>query len=619
MNLLIPILCVIIASSLFVSIVSYQNTASIIIDSAKSEGLRIVQSMRYYIDLAFSTIKLDMTTILMQPSIRSVLLEDSEPDELVQYLLSLRNRFYIYDSITIVNRYGIAVASTSGSTGTDRSDRVYFKESIAGRDYISDVETSRSTGNMVTYFSIPVYDTNNINVIGVILASVGLKEINNRYVIPVSLLDDYGYAMIINKTGTIIGHKDETMLGEKIDIDLHQKILTRTEEQTALEGIINGIPSMLFIDKKIPVEWFPIIICPVSDFHIAANKLAVTNIALTIAVILILSFAVYFMIDGITHSLSSVIKYADEVSRGNLDINLLIERNDEVGTLAQSLRNMVASLKHMINVSEQKTQEAEEYSKKITDSIAYAGKIQKNMLPRDSVLKTAFSDYSVIWKPRDIVGGDFYWVKNFNDGAVLCVCDCTGHGTPGSLLSMLTVSAFESIITEKNHSDTAEILYSLDQKLASVLNVKEDNPGSRVITDINDGCDLAVIFVAKNGNVIISAGNIDVFVCDGEDITRIRGQMIQIGEKKIRNKYDVISHNNAAKYGNKFYIASDGLFGQIGEANRRSFGYKIFKQIILENHNLSQNKISDKIWNAFEKHRGEEPFRDDLQLITFSI
>jgi len=617
--LLVPILCAIIAGSLFVGIVSCQNAANTIIDSAKGEGLRIVQSMRQYIDLAFSTIKLDMSAIAIQPSIRSILLEDGEPDELIQYMLALRNRYYIYDSIIVINLNGIVAAGTSGSMGTDRSDREYFKESIAGRDYISEVEISRSTGSMVTFFSMPVYDTISGEIIGVVLASAGLKEINARYVVPVKLLDDFGYAMIVSKTGTIIGHKDETMLGKKIDIGLQRKIFSTTEEQIIMEEVINGIPSMLFIDNNISAEWFPVIVCPISDFKIAANKLAVINMALTIAVILILSFAVYFMISGITYSLSSVIKYADEVSRGNLDIDLSIERGDEIGTLAQSLRNMVTSLKHMINVSEQKTLEAEEYSKKFIESIVYASKIQKNLLPRDSVLKIAFSDYSVIWKPRDIVSGDLYWVKNFNDGAVLCVCDCTGHGTPGSLLTMLAVSAFESAITENNHSDTAEILCSLDHKLAAFLNVKADDRGSLGITDINDGCDLAVLFIAKNGNVTISAGNIDVFICDGKEITRINGQKIHIGEGKIKNRIDVISHNNAAKHGNKFYIASDGLFGQIGEVSKKSFGYKIFKQIILENHNLPQAVISDKIWNAFEKHLGNEPLRDDLELITFSI
>jgi len=619
MNLLIPILCAIIVSSLFVGIVSYQNTAKTVIDSAKNEGLRIVQSMRKYIDLAFSTITLDMATIVIQPSVRSILLDDGEPAELIQYMLALRDRYYIYDSITIINAKGIVVTGTSGSTGTDRSDKEYFKESIAGKNYISEVETSLSTGRLVTYFSMPVYDTDGYEIIGVVLASAGLKEINARYVVPVKLLDDFGYAMIVNKTGTIVGHKDEKMLGEKFDIGLQYNIFSMTDEPAALEEVVNGIPSMLFIDKNISAEWFPIIVCPLSDFRIAANNLAVLNMALTIAVVLILSFIVYFMIEGITHSLSSAIKYADEVSHGNLDINLSIERNDEVGTLAQSLRNMVASLKHMINVSKQKTLEAEEYSKKFVESIAYASRIQKNLLPRDSVLKTAFPDYSVIWKPRDIVGGDLYWAKNFDDGAILCVCDCTGHGTPGSLLSMLVVSVLESTITDHNHSDTANILYTLDQKLAAVLNVKTDDRGSRRITDIDDGCDLAVLFIAQNRNITISAGNIDVFICGGEEIARIKGQMIHIGEGRIKNKNDVIAHNIAAKKGDKFYIASDGLFDQIGEKSGKSFSHKIFKQIILENHNSPQAVISEKIWKAFEEHRGEEPLRDDIELITFSV
>jgi len=617
MKLLIPIICAIIASSVFVGLVSYQSAANVIIESATGDGFRVVQSMRRYIDLIISTVNLDMSTIIMQPNIKPNLLEGSNAEELENYMRALMDRYHIYDGIIILNARGIVTASTTGSRGANRSDRDYFAESMAGKNFISEVEISRGTGNLVTFISIPVHDEESNSVIGVVMASIGLKELNSRYVAPVVLLGDYGYAMIVNKTGTIIGHRHEYMLGEKIGDDLNQRILSISEEPVAFQAVIDGIPSKLFIDYDHSIDWFPIFICPVNVFFIAANNLAKINFTLTVFVILLLSLIVFLIINGITKALSSAIRYANEVSLGNLDMVLSINRNDEVGVLAQSLRDMVDSLKHMIDVSEQKTMEAEEYSKKIIENIAYASKIQKNLLPRDSVFETAFSDYSVIWKPRDIVGGDLYWAKNFDDGTVLCVCDCTGHGTPGALLTMLVVSAFESLITENNHTDTAEILYTLDHKLATVLNVNSGDRRGHGIMDIDDGCDLAVLFIAKDGNVTISAGKTNVFICDGDVITRIKGQAIAVGEGKIKSKNDIIVHHITQKPGSKFYIASDGLFDQIGGKNSKSFGYKTFKHIIMENHNHSQSVISGKVWDAFEEHRGEQPRRDDLELITF--
>jgi serine phosphatase RsbU (regulator of sigma subunit) len=169
-------------------------------------------------------------------------------------------------------------------------------------------------------------------------------------------------------------------------------------------------------------------------------------------------------------------------------------------------------------------------------------------------------------------------------------------------------------VTESRHRDTAEILFMLDQRLASVLNVNSDEEFSM---EINDGCDLAVLYVAKNGDVTMSAGNTNVFVCDGKDVVRYRGQSIFIGEGKIKSKDEVVVHKIPANKENIYYIASDGMSDQIGGERGRQYGYRVFKNIIIENHHEKQRVISKKIWKAFEKYQGEYSRRDDFQVISF--
>ena len=253
--------------------------------------------------------------------------------------------------------------------------------------------------------------------------------------------------------------------------------------------------------------------------------------------------------------------------------------------------------------------------KTINEGIRYASKIQMSIIPDNEKLERAFSDYSIIWKPRDVVGGDIYWAKNFDDGTVLCICDCTGHGTPGALLTMLVVSAFESTITEQSHKNTAEILYMLDKRLAAVLNVKT---GKEEHTDINDGCDLAVLFIAKDGSVKFSSGNTNIFICDGKAVTRHRGQKIYVGEGKIKSVDKIKTISIPANLDNKFYIASDGLYDQIGGDEKIPYGYDEFERIILEKHNETHSEISDTMWQAFESYRGDNARRDDFELITFT-
>lgn len=264
---------------------------------------------------------------------------------------------------------------------------------------------------------------------------------------------------------------------------------------------------------------------------------------------------------------------------------------------------------------------AEKQNKTILSSIHYASKIQKNLLPGEESFKKAFSDFSVIWKPRDVVGGDIYWLGNFRQGSLLCVGDCTGHGTPGALLTMLVASTLKDVVNEQNCEDTAEVLHLLDSRIANVLNVNkaitEENKNGSL--NFNDGCDLAALFIAKDGSVTISSGNINIFICNGKEINRLKGQKLHIGEGKITAKQYVASVVIPAGQDNSFYIASDGLYDQIGGEPARPFGYKTVQEIILKHHGESQASISEKIWRAFENHRGSQIRRDDVELISFKI
>jgi hypothetical protein len=179
---------------------------------------------------------------------------------------------------------------------------------------------------------------------------------------------------------------------------------------------------------------------------------------------------------------------------------------------------------------------------------------------------------------------------------------------------MLVASTFETLISEKHDTDTARIMYMLDQRLATVLNAKPDDINSM---EINDGCDLVIMFIAKDGSISMSAGNTNVFACDGKEVVRYKGQQLFVGEGRLNGKDDVEVVKIPPNPDNKFYIASDGLSCQIGGEDKKQFGFKVLENIILDNHNESQEVISNKIWEAFEEHQGDEARRDDFVLITF--
>jgi len=613
MKLIVPIFCAVITGALIMAYIGSRITSRVITSAAITDGLNAAQSLGEYIGLVISTARLDLSAVVLHPAAKPVVLGQTPPGELEEYMAALIKRYPIYNNMLALNSSGIVVANTtSGSMGRNNSDREYFKAGMRGEDYISEIEVSRSTGHLVSFISVPVFDGE--KAIGVIMASVLIHEINHRYVAPIELLGGYGYAMIVNSAGTIIGYKNDDLLGKKIPENLQERIKTLGMGRVAFQETVDGLPSMLFIERHNYTDWFPIVIASLSDFSSSSNFVTRAIIILAAGVILLLTIIVLFAVDGVTKALSVTIHYAETVSRGDLEAELSVRREDEVGVLAQSLRDMVASLKHMIFVATEKTREAEEATETIIQGINYASKIQRDLLPRNYAFDKAFQDYFIIWKPRDIVGGDIFWLKNFEKGTVLCVCDCTGHGTSGAMLTMLVVSALEACIWPNNCHDTAGLIWQIEQRLVNNFSV---NTGVRNLDEIQDGCDLAVLFIARDGSVSISSGHISVFVCDGKEVRQIKGQRIAVGEGRLKSKDEINVVRVEANPNNTFYIGSDGMFDQPGGPLSVPFGYKAFKRIVLESHGEKLPVISEKIWSTFEEYRGDEIRVDDIQLISF--
>ena len=257
---------------------------------------------------------------------------------------------------------------------------------------------------------------------------------------------------------------------------------------------------------------------------------------------------------------------------------------------------------------------AEAAREAVLSSLVYASRIQRGLLPPRAIFSKAFADFSILWHPRDIVSGDIYWIKSFEEGTVLCVCDCTGHGTPGALLTMLVVSAFGVIVNEHTYKDTVGIMRMLDAQLAAALHDSSDAE-KKDMADIRDGCDLAILYIASNGDITFSSANFPVFICDGKSVTHLKGQRIFVGEGKLSDGVEIKATVLPSKPGNKYYVSSDGMFDQKGGPKGLPFGYKIFKNIILEHHNDPLEVISGKIWNEFESYRGTQPKKDDFELV----
>jgi len=182
--------------------------------------------------------------------------------------------------------------------------------------------------------------------------------------------------------------------------------------------------------------------------------------------------------------------------------------------------------KELEQIIEARTIELTEKNTKLMDSIDYAKKIQEAILPAPEELAEIFSEYFVIWKPRDIVGGDFYWVKNTRDGYIIVVADCTGHGVPGAFMTMAVNSILNNIVTSMETHDPATIIKEIDTLLKQHLNRSKTNR----FTD--DGLEAGVCYIGKDRRILFAGAGIDLYIRNHTGLSISKGINKGIGYRK---------------------------------------------------------------------------------------
>ena len=250
--------------------------------------------------------------------------------------------------------------------------------------------------------------------------------------------------------------------------------------------------------------------------------------------------------------------------------------------------------------------------KEITDSIHYAERIQRAVLPDDNILKKQFSDYFVLFRPKDIVSGDFYWMSYKNDHVVFTAADCTGHGVPGAFMSMLGVSFLNKIVNELGIVKPSDILNSLRSNIITALKQEGNFEGAK------DGMDIALCSVdLKNRKLMFAGANNPLFLIrkNGEayELMETTADKMPIGyhasmESFTNNEIDIVS-------GDTVYLFSDGFLDQFGGPEGRKFMKKRFKEMLVANQAsdmASQRAAYNNIIEEWINHPPPDPSLEAL-------
>ena len=259
-------------------------------------------------------------------------------------------------------------------------------------------------------------------------------------------------------------------------------------------------------------------------------------------------------------------------------------------------------------LEKQKT-EIEKQNTLINDSIDYAKNIQDAVLLSATEVKTFFPQSFMLYKPKSVVSGDFYWMIRQGDNLICAVVDCTGHGVPGGFMSMLGYSLLETAVKKVKHLKPSCILEFLNQELLNTLSQGEEQQ------DILHGMDISVISINTSSNQLQYAGaHHPLYIIRNEQLIEFKADRKGIGSVS-RTGNQFTNHTFDLQKGDSLYLFTDGFVDQIGGNHRKKFYYAPFRDLLLSIHQLPLDLQKEKLNEAHVGWMGAKKDQTDDILV----
>lgn len=294
-----------------------------------------------------------------------------------------------------------------------------------------------------------------------------------------------------------------------------------------------------------------------------------------------------------------IIAQSDEILSKNEELN---QRNEEISTQRDEIerqRDVVVEQKRLI-----------------TDSINYASNIQGAILKPISQVRELIPESFILFKPKDVVGGDFYWYKQIENKCLIVVADCTGHGVPGAFMTLIGNAGLNQIVALKGIENPAVILKELNNYVKHTLQQNINNLKS------DDGMDVGICFIdIKKRKLIYSGAKISLFHLKNNDVTEYKGDKCSLGYRRSDDDFEFTNLEINVNENEAFYMTSDGFIDISYGENMFPLGKRKFKNLILENNEKTiaeQGQVLEKFL-ANNSYSNQLEQRDDITVIGFKI
>lgn len=418
----------------------------------------------------------------------------------------------------------------------------------------------------------------------------------------------------------------------------------------------------IYMDRKNTELYKNSVIQVISDRTADYQKLSwelikfVLIFAVTLIVVVVL---VYYKTKIITDPIKNLVMKVTRITHGHLDERAEVVGNNEITTLSTQFNKMIAELESYYNELEQKVadrtreileqkeeieaqrnaieeqrnllfekndnlekanQEILTQKKHITDSIVYARRIQTAILPPQMLIDSLIPNNFILYKPKDIVSGDFYWCDLVGSLSTIAAVDCTGHGVPGAFMSIVGSNQLNMAVRENPNMSASEILDSLNRGVSETLRqdllLAEDTGRERV----RDGMDIALCMIDYGKNIVQFAGAYNpLYIVRNGELIEYKADKIAIGSFIDAPEKKYTCNTVEVQKGDMLYIFSDGYADQFGGEKGRKYMYKHFKEFLVSIADKPMDEQRNLLDEEHLNWRGETPQLDDVIVIGIRI
>ncbi len=436
-----------------------------------------------------------------------------------------------------------------------------------------------------------------------VLSLTSIKELNLE-----SLTKEQG-EILIGPWSDIINSDKETISLEKYQRFFYVNAL---DSIVMLVGIVNGI-LVSFIYLLLFIRWTNLDITrPVKELLI--NIKNTTGGGDERYTIVRTNDEIGELAEGYNEMTRKIHDYVESISRMNRELEGKVkERTREVVMQKEEIEAQKEEIEAQLDMTTLQRDTITSQKEQILDSIRYAERIQAAILPPIDHLSDHLSDHFILFKPRDIVSGDFYWTKKMEDKLLVAVADCTGHGVPGAFLSMLGISSMNEIINHNEGLKANEIL----EKLRDFMITSLHQTGSKGETQ--DGIEISICIIDQKAGILeFSGANRPVYLVRGGAVQQLKPDRMPIGIYD-HNVLPYTSQTVKIKKNDALYLFSDGYVDQLGGPSRKTFRSRKFRELLIEVQQEpmeNQKKILDK---SLAKWQGDVEQIDDILVLGIKL